>query len=163
MNLLVIRHGTAEDSAQGGDSQRSLTHEGKKEVKEVATGLREIVDSIDTIGASPYLRAQQTAEIVAKNFGDVSVKTVESLVPGSDLNELLGWIAGNASKNVVALVGHEPLLGMLVTWLMTGLQNSRVEMSKAGAALLEFDSRVAPGAARLHWLMTRHEIRRLAD
>ena len=163
MKLLVIRHGTAEDSAPGGDAQRSLTHEGKKEMKEVASGLRAVVDTIDVIGASPLVRAQQTAEIVAKGFGDAPIKTVNALVPGSDLSELLGWISEHASKKVVALVGHEPLLGTLVTWLMTGMENSRVEMTKAGAALLEFDSRVAAGSARLRCLLTRHELRRLAS
>ena len=162
MKLLVIRHGTAEDSAPGGDAKRSLTGEGKKEVKEVAAGLAEVFDSIDVIGASPYLRAQQTAEIIAGEFGNVGLETVDALVPGSELTDTLAWITGHRSKNVVCVVGHEPLLGVLVTWLMTGLQNSRVEMTKAGAALLEFDSRVAPGAARLHWLLTRRELRRLA-
>ena len=162
MKLLVIRHGAAEDSAPGGDAERSLTHEGKKEMKEIARGLAKLVDSIDIIGASPLLRAQQTAKIVAKEFNDVEIETVSALVPGSDLNDLLTWIAGHKSEDLVTVVGHEPLLGLLVTWLMTGAQSSRVEMTKGGAALLEFNSRVASGAASLHRLLTGHDLKRIA-
>lgn len=131
-------------------------------MKEAARGLRKIVDSIAVIGASPLLRAQQTAELVAKEFDDVSVDTVNALIPGSELDDVLKWIAEHKSRTVVAVVGHEPLLGLLVTWLMTSTQISRVEMTKGGAALLEFDARIAPGAARLHWLLTGHDLRRIA-
>ena len=162
MKLLIVRHGTAEESASGIDAERPLTHQGKKEIKEVAAGLKTLLDSIDVIGASPLVRARQTAEIIARKFGDPPIKTVYSLVPGSDLNELAAWIAEHDSKKVIALVGHEPLLGTLITWLMTATQASRVEMGKGTAALLEFDTQVRPGSARLHWLLTRRQLEALS-
>jgi len=162
MELLVIRHGTAEDiGPDGDDARRSLTKAGRDEMKEAAAGLRTLVDTIDVIGASPLVRAQQTAEIVAHAYEDVSVATVQSLVPGSDLSVLADWLARHASAKVVALVGHEPHLGLLVTWLMTGAGNSRVAFGKGGAAMLEFSSRVAPGSGTLQWLLTRSALRRL--
>jgi phosphohistidine phosphatase len=162
MQLLVIRHGTAEDVApDGDDSRRSLTKTGRDEMKEVAAGLRTLVDDIDVIGASPLLRAQQTAEIVAHAYRDLSVETVQSLTPGSDLSVLGDWLARQGSAKVVAVVGHEPHLGLLVTWFMTGAGNSRVALSKGGAALLEFSSRATAGSGLLQWLLTRHVLRRL--
>jgi len=164
MQLLVIRHGTAEDVApDGDDAHRSLTKSGRDEMKEVATGLRALVDSIDVIAASPLLRARQTAEIVAHAYGDLHVETVQSLTPGSDLSVLADWLARQASAKVVAVVGHEPHLGLLVTWFMTGAGNSRVVLSKGGAALLEFTSRAASGSGILEWLLDRHALRRLGE
>jgi hypothetical protein len=44
---------------------------------------------------------------------------------------------------------------------MTGGENSRVEMTKGGAAMLEFHSRVGAGAASLRWLLTGSQLRSL--
>ncbi len=166
MQLLVIRHGIAEEAetfaATGvDDSRRPLTKAGKRKMKEGAAGLREIVETLDVIGASPLLRAQQTAEIVAKAYGDLSVETVEALSPGSDPAGLIHWLGENASAEVVAIVGHEPHLGMLVTWLMSGTRDSRVAMSKGGAALVEFSLRATAGSGTLEWLLTGSQLRRI--
>lgn len=166
MQLLVIRHGIAEDAetfaATGqNDSLRPLTKAGKRKMKEVAAGLREIVDNVDVIAASPLLRAQQTAEIVADAYGDIAVSTVQALSPGSNPSALVAWLGKQGRAEVVAVVGHEPHLGMLVTWLMTEARESRVAMSKGGAALLEFTSRAAAGSGTLEWLLTGSQLRRI--
>jgi phosphohistidine phosphatase len=168
MQLLIIRHGIAEDAekfAASGedDSRRPLTKSGKRKMKEVAAGLLEFVESIDVIAASPLVRAQQTAEIVAEAYDDMTVDTVEALSPGSDPSDLIDWLGKHASAEVVAVVGHEPHLGMLVTWLMTERRESQVAMSKGGAALLEFDSRVAARSGTLQWLLTGSQLRRIGE
>lgn len=166
MQLLVIRHGIAEDAeafATTGkdDSLRPLTKVGKKKMKQAAAGLREIVDAIDVIGTSPLVRAEQTAKIVAKAYKDVAVNTVYALSPGSDPSDLLEWIGEHASAAVIAVVGHEPHLGTLVTWLMTEFGESRVAMGKGGAALLDFSSRVKARRGTLEWVLTQSHLRRI--
>ena len=168
MQLLVIRHGIAEEAEEFAatgmdDSRRPLTKSGKRKMKEVAAGLRENLQTLDVLGASPLLRAQQTAEIVAKAYGDLSVSTVQALSPGSNPSGLVDWLGEHASAEVVAVVGHEPHLGMLVTWLMTEARDSRVEMSKGGAALLEFTSRVTAGSGTLQWLLTGSQLRQIGQ
>jgi phosphohistidine phosphatase len=168
MQLLVIRHGIAEEAeafaATGmDDSRRPLTQAGKRKMKEIATGLRGLIDTLDVIGASPLVRALQTAEIVAEAYGDLPVSTVEALSPGSNPSGLVDWLNEHASAKVVAIVGHEPHLGMLVTWLMTGARDSRVAMSKGGAALLEFATRVTIQSGTLQWLLTGSQLRRLGQ
>lgn len=166
MQLLVIRHGIAEDAAEFAatgkdDSRRPLTKAGKRKMKESAAGLREIIETVDVIAASPLLRAQQTAEIVAGVYRDLPVSTVQALSPASALSGLADWLGEHASAKVVAIVGHEPHLGMLVTWFMTGAQDSRVAMSKGGAALLELPSRVTAGSGTMEWLLTGSQLRRI--
>lgn len=168
MKLLIIRHGIAEEAdtfaATGmDDSRRPLTKSGKRKMKEAAAGLREMVDTLDVIGSSPLVRAQQTAEIVAKAYDGVGIETVPALSPGSDPAGLVHWLGENAETEVVAVVGHEPHLGMLVTWLMTGAKESRVAMSKGGAALVEFDLRATAGSGTLEWLLTGSQLRRIGQ
>jgi phosphohistidine phosphatase len=162
MQLLIIRHGIAEEAAPGDDdSGRSLTSDGEKKMKSVAAGLQTIVETLDVIGASPLLRAQQTAKIVADAYGDLPIDTVDALSPGSEPSAIVDWLGQHASAKLVAIVGHEPHLGMLVTWFMTGAQNSRVELSKGGAALLEFSSRPSAASAILQWLLTGSQLRHI--
>ena len=88
MKLLVIRHGPAGDreawATEGRDDRlRPLTPDGKKEMRQVAKGLRTLIPGIDLIATSPLVRAAQTAEIVAKQYATESV-ALEALAPGHD-------------------------------------------------------------------------------
>src|SRR5439155_7346675 len=73
VKLLVIRHGLAGEASEFArtgmdDDQRPLTDEGKKKMRAGARGLHEIVQQIDWLVSSPLVRAQQTAEIIGREF-----------------------------------------------------------------------------------------------
>jgi phosphohistidine phosphatase len=166
MQLLVIRHAIAEDrdafaSSGRDDSERPLTPSGRDKMRRAAAGLRRIVPRIDLLGSSPYVRALQTAELVAAAYGIDEIKQVDALVPDAPLPRFMTWMQRKATVDVVAIVGHEPHLGELVTWLMSGLPESRVEMKKGGAALLEFSGQPGPGVGVLQWLMAPSQLREL--
>ena len=132
-------------------------------MKRVAAGLREIVDKIDVIGASPLLRAQQTAKIVAKAYDDPPIVTVEDLLPESDPPALMNWLRQHSTVDVVVIVGHQPNLGRVVTWLMSGVKGPRVDLSKGGTCLLEFSENVSAGNGTLEWLLTPSLLRQVGD
>ena len=166
MRLVVIRHAIAEDrdafAASGrDDSERPLTRDGRAKMRRSLAGLRDAVPQIDLLGTSPYVRARETAAIVAAGYGlaDDDVRLVEALVPDAPLAQFVSWIQHRARMKAVAIVGHEPHLGQLVTWLMTGLQESRVELKKGGACLLEFEGQPGPGSGMMKWLMTAGQLR----
>jgi phosphohistidine phosphatase len=166
MQLLVIRHAIAEDrdafaSSGRDDSERPLTAAGRDKMRRTATGLRSVVPKIDLLASSPYVRAKQTAEMVAEAYGLGDIKTVDALVPDAPLQQFLTWVQRKATVAVVAIVGHEPHLGELVTWLMSGLPESRVEMKKGGACLLEFQGQPGAGLGVMKWLMTPGQLREL--
>jgi phosphohistidine phosphatase len=167
MELLVIRHAIAEDKdefAKTGrpDTERPLTKRGRRVMAEVSEGLRREVKSIDVLAASPLVRAAQTAAIVAEEYGNLSVETVDALEPESAPPAFAKWLAARKRANVVAVVGHEPHLGMLVTWLMTGVSDSHVEIEKGGACLLDISGTPRAGCATLRWALTPRQLRRLA-
>lgn len=163
MKLLVIRHGAAMDQevfARTGksDDLRPLTAEGKAEMKKVALGLLAEVRTLDVLATSPLVRARQTADIVAAAYGVGPPTIVDALVPEAPLEGFEQWIAGFAEKKVVAIVGHEPHLSSLVTWLIAGRHESRLRLRKGGACLIEFDSAVRHDSGILSWLATPRQL-----
>jgi phosphohistidine phosphatase len=168
MQLLIIRHAIAEDKeafARTGrpDTERPLTKRGQKVMARVAKGLRRQVKSIDVLAASPLVRAAQTAAIVAKEYGEIAVDTVPALDPESAPAAFAAWLRTQRDAEVVAVVGHEPHLGMLVTWLMSGLRDSHVTLEKAGACLLEIEGQPGARSATLRWLLTPEVLIELAE
>jgi len=166
IRLLVIRHGDAGDRDEFAftgrpDSERPLTREGRVKMRRAAAGLKGIHSDLDLVATSPLVRATQTAEIVADIYGGVRLTTVEQLAPEHAPDDLLPWLRGHEPDTTIAVVGHEPHLGFLVGWLLTGRHESFVELKKGGAVLLEFDDPPAAGGATLLWALPPGHLRKL--
>ena len=166
MELLIVRHAIAEDrevfAATGReDGLRPLTAEGTRKMKRTARGLREVVPNIDLLISSPFTRANETAEILRREYDLDRVETARELEPGTALDDVATWL-GQLDQNVVAIVGHEPQLGCLVTYLVTSSERSGVELKKGGACLIEFDGKPRAGRGRLLWAIPPGILRDLA-
>jgi len=167
VKLLVIRHGPAGDREEWertgkDDGLRPLTPKGKKEVRKAAAGLVRLVPSLDFIATSPWIRAAQTAEIVNREYG-VDLEELEELTSDHRPEELRSWLEQQRKREVVAVVGHEPHLGFLVGYLLSGRSVSLVNLKKGGACILEIKDPSKPGSGCLEWLMTDRELRRLGE
>ena len=71
MNLYLLRHGIAVDPSKPGiarDAERPLLPKGKRRLRQIAEAMGALGISFDVILSSPYERAKQTAEIVAKSL-----------------------------------------------------------------------------------------------
>jgi phosphohistidine phosphatase len=168
MKLLVVRHGPAEDreafAATGQpDDLRPLTQRGRRRTKRAARGLDTLVVGIDVLASSPLTRARQTAELLGERLGGGEIVTLPELAPDAPADALVPWLEQQTAEGVVALVGHEPHLGFLVGWLLTGRHDSFVELRKGGACLLEFDGAVAAGDAMLVWALAPRHLRALGE
>lgn len=167
MRLLIIRHAIAEERdvwarTSSNDDDRPLTDEGRQKMVLNAKGLRRAIDTIDVLATSPLVRARQTAQIVADAFKLGRIETAKSLVPDSPPSEFVEWLDRHRDDKVVAAVGHEPHLGMLVTWLLTGVEESHVDLKKGAACLLELEGTPGPASARLCWSIAPSQLRDLA-
>jgi phosphohistidine phosphatase len=165
MELLVIRHGEAmekEEFAKTGksDDLRPLTSAGMEELKEIARALRETVKKIDLLATSPLVRAVQTAEIVGAAYDVPVSQTTTALSPDSEPEEFEKWAADFGDVKRIAVVGHEPHLTGLVSWLLTGEEDAIIKLKKGGVCLLEFDSCIKSGSGILNWLMTPGQLTR---
>lgn len=164
MNLLVIRHGIAEDRdewAETGepDERRPLTKKGRRRMRRVARGLHRIVPDLDLLATSPLTRAVQTAEIVGKRYGELAVVVVNDLQPERPFPALLEWLRRLDDVDVAAVVGHEPHLSGLVSWLIANNQSSLIELKKGAACMLNFPQQLDAGAARLVWSLSPAQLR----
>src|SRR5437870_5294631 len=87
MNLFLLRHGLAVERTLPGfklDSDRPLTPAGRRKIGRLATLLSRLDLRFDLILTSPYVRARQTAEIVAEALHlHKSLALSTSLTPSS--------------------------------------------------------------------------------
>jgi phosphohistidine phosphatase len=167
MNLLLIRHGIAEDRFEfarenGNDDERPLTEKGVARMRAGAEGLVRLVPALDVLASSPLTRARQTADIVQKVYGKPRPMIVDALYPGREPEEVADWLGFLPADATVAAVGHEPDLSELVGWLATGERHGFVEMKKGGACLLEIAGSPGACSARIEWLLTPRQLRLLA-
>jgi phosphohistidine phosphatase len=168
LQLIMIRHAIAEDReefARTGepDDKRPLTKGGIRRMERIVVGLKQIVPKIDVVATSPLTRATQTADIIGNAFRVSGAEVIPALLPGAKPEDFASWARNYTRKGVVAAIGHEPYLGSLVTWLIGGKGESRVELKKGGACLIEFDDAVGPGLATMCWLATPRMLRRLGS
>jgi phosphohistidine phosphatase len=167
MQLLLIRHAIAEeqeDFAKTGkdDRLRPLTDEGRKKMKQAARGLKGLVAEIDLLATSPLTRAAQTGAILDSVYGGLKEVEIEELSPETTPEDFLLWLR-KQKKDVVAAVGHEPSLSLILSWLLTGNERRLFAFRKGGACLLEFPNEPAAGTATLLWALTPAQLRGLAD
>lgn len=134
MKLWILRHGEAEAHAPS-DAERNLTEHGRGEVLRSAAHL--IGQPISAIIASPYVRAQQTAQLVRDALGFVpDIRTVPWLTPEGNPLRVLEKL--DTDDNVL-LVSHQPLVGNLISFLQHGHQRQPEPMHTASLAELEGD------------------------
>jgi phosphohistidine phosphatase len=167
VKILIIRHGPAGnreewERAERDDRLRPLTPKGKKEIRRAAAGLIRLVPALNLLATSPLTRAAQTAEIVGKEYG-CEIEEVEQLTPDHRPEDLIPWLQEQSRYEAVGLVGHEPHLGLLIGYLLTGKSVSFVDLKKGGVCLLEMADPSKPGTAVVEWLLTDRELRRLDE
>jgi phosphohistidine phosphatase len=158
--LLIIRHADAADreafALKGKpDSQRPLTREGVRKMREVARGLKRIAAPVDLLVSSPLIRARQTADIVAKAFGKVRRARCVELAPDAPPESTAAWLRARR-EGTIAIVGHEPHLSLLIAHYCA-VEAPFTSLKKGGACMIEIRGRVAS----LEWLMQPGQLREL--
>lgn len=118
MQLYIMRHGEAQEIASN-DEQRSLNERGCEEVINVAGLLSQ--EAFDLVLVSPYVRAQQTAQLIIKNNKlTAAVETLDLITPfGSPekIHNFLDALLIEHNYQKVLLVSHMPLISLLLAEL----------------------------------------------
>ncbi|WP_020166392.1 MULTISPECIES: phosphohistidine phosphatase SixA [Methylotenera] len=148
-NIIVWRHAEAEpaDFELGeNDDARQLTHKGQSQAKRMARWLKQHLPDETRMICSPAVRALQTAEAL-----DDKIQLHDALKPSASLADVLAVLIQlqhqkNPPKNVL-IVGHQPWMGQLVSYLFEQAEAS------AGRANRENNTSIKKGAVwwlRLH-------------
>lgn len=158
MELLVIRHAIAVPGSMIlADAERPLTPQGRARFTQAVMGLQRLGVRCDRLYHSPWLRAVETAALLEPVLAGEVVCSPALARPPSQA--LLEAIVGER----VALVGHQPWVGELVTWLTTGTPPDGREFAfkRGGVAWLE--GRPKPGRMVLRAFLPPKVLRALGE
>src|SRR4051812_6503628 len=117
MKVFLIRHAIAHERNRArwpDDALRPLTPAGRRKFVKAARGLAVVLPKSAALLTSPFVRARDTADILAKSLGHRTVTECEELASGEPAHEVFALLSARKQKAVI-LVGHEPNLGILLS------------------------------------------------
>lgn len=166
MNLFLLRHGLAVEPGTAGyskDADRPLTPKGERKLWRAAKTMKALDLSFDLILSSPYLRARQTAAILAQALDAKDrLELSGSLAPGNPTRKIIECLHRLPMPDNVLLVGHEPGLSQLISLLVAGDSGLSVLMKKGGLCKLSAESLKPGRCATLQWLLTPKQMALMA-
>lgn len=138
MELILLRHGKAEDNQPQGDRARALVEKGRKQSRRAGQILKSLGLAPEIVLTSPLVRARQTAEEFCR-AAEIPGPVVQSwLACGCSPETALAELAAFHDFNRVAIVGHEPDLSRIIQWCI-GAYGAAIHMKKGALACLRID------------------------
>ena len=113
MDLILWRHAEAVEDAES-DLARPLTSKGERQAQRMAEWLNQRIAHSTRILVSPALRCQQTAKALGRKF-----KTANELAPDGNGEGLLKAARWPDASEPVLVIGHQPTLGLVASYLLT--------------------------------------------
>lgn len=114
MDLILWRHAEAVEWREGEpDRDRALTPKGERQAQRMADWLNQRLAETTRVLVSPALRCQQTAQALDRKF-----KTLEELSPEASGEALLKAARWPDAGAPVLLVGHQPTLGLVASYVL---------------------------------------------
>ena len=148
-SVLIMRHGEAAPGFP--DHARPLTPRGEREADTMARWLASRVEqgelALPMLYASPYVRAQQTAQRISDALG-APLNTLSFITPEDPPSDVSEWLLTHRDDAPIMLVSHMPLVGDLAGLLVEGTPRQGVGFPTAAIAELEADVWAA-GCAQL--------------
>ena len=138
MKLYLAQHGSAVPTED--DPGRPLGEQGGQDVRSMASRLGDAGIQVTRVWHSGKLRAEQTAEILAKRI--LSGRKVEC-IKGLGPNDPVAEFASDADvwDEDMLVVGHLPFMSRLVSLLMVGdAEHELVRFSPGSVVCLERDA-----------------------
>jgi len=116
MDLILWRHAEAFELRElTDDLDRALTPKGERHAQRMADWLNRQLPAGTRVLVSPARRAQQTAAAL-----DRRTKTVPAVAPDGTVEGLLAAARWPDAREPVLVVGHQPTLGLVAGYLLSG-------------------------------------------
>lgn len=114
MDLILWRHAEAFEMREVEDDlDRALTPKGERQAQRMADWLNQRLAHSTRILVSPAQRCQQTAKALGRKF-----KTLKELAPDGNGEALLKAARWPDASEPVLIVGHQPTLGFVASFLL---------------------------------------------
>lgn len=140
--LLLIRHAkSSRDDLGCPDRDRPLNGRGKSEAPAMGKRLACLGICPERILVSPAKRARQTAARIAAAL-DIGKKRLEEweILYSGTIDDILGWLRWLPDRtHLVALIGHQPMLGELLH-VLTGRSPAELPTCAGFHLVLDIDS-----------------------
>jgi phosphohistidine phosphatase len=162
-SLYFVRHGIAADpsSAFPDDAARPLTDEGTARLRVQFKALSRLDVEIEHVLTSPLVRAMQTAALLRESLTPMpAVVVVDALSPGGRFDALMAELAKLPCVRGVALVGHEPSIGMAAARLL-GARDA-IRFKKGAVCRIDVATLPPAGSGQLQWFLPPRVLRGLA-
>jgi len=118
IQLILLRHGEAGYNAHS-DFERSLSFRGREQLNSQFQHWQSMLEGVDKVLCSPYLRTRQTAELAMGFCPQAYLAEDDRLVPEGDVTAANAAIEANWSERLL-VVTHQPLIGYLVSYYRHG-------------------------------------------
>jgi len=153
MRIYLLRHGIAEDGIGKRDSERALTDEGKRKLRDLLNLAKHAGVEPSLVMSSPYRRAVETARIAIDVLGyQGPLVESTSLTPDSSPQSAWSDLRIHSSEDSVLLVGHEPLFSALSAFLL-GYPSLSIDFKKGALLCLDLHSVRPQPAGLLKWFI----------
>ena len=163
MTLYVIRHAHAGQSNHDDpdDYLRPLSRKGQKQAETLARAFPALDLRFDRLFSSPYTRAAETAAPLTPHVRSGRLELLAELI-GDDYARLLETLRDTLKRGdtTVGLVGHEPYLGGLVSYLLSG-DAERVKTRFRKGMMVRLGGTLKPERMELHSALTSALLKQL--
>lgn len=130
MKLYLMQHGEA--CAKELDPERPLAKQGQDDVERVATFLKQAGIQVERVIHSGKLRAQQTAENLARSIASgIEVESSDMINP-NDNPKAFDWQSESWNRDTL-IVGHLPFMSRLVSHLIINDEDKPVAAYQPGS------------------------------
>lgn len=157
MKVTILRHGEAGDAAS--DRKRQLTVRGNDDIRNASESFAQACRQLQIgtphlIAHSPWLRTQQTADIMAAGLPLAERKELESLRSESSVSGVEKCLdalhqADNEDQHIL-LVSHQPLVSSVVQYFL-GQQNPVPALSPGSLVSFELAAVSRQSGELLFW------------
>ena len=130
MKLYLVQHGEAVSKQE--DPERPLSEQGRQDVQAMARFIRHAGIKVARVWHSGKRRAEQTAEVLAK---DALLKGKAEVVEGINPNDPVSEFIADADvwEEDTLITGHLPFMSRLVSLLISGNTESEVVQYQPGS------------------------------
>ena len=132
-------------------------------MRKIAKGMRAMGLSFEHVFSSPFTRAKGTAEIAIGILQpDHAIEYTEQLQPEGDKEVFIGQsLTTCGEEDRVLIVGHEPYLSGLISFLVCGDDSLEMNFKKGGLCKLSISSLRVGKCATMEWLLTPDQLKDL--
>lgn len=158
--LILMRHAKADDQFLGTDLLRPLTQEGKVIQTRMAHYMKSKGLHVDTILYSPYVRSQESAQIIKEVFEKAELIQERAIGIAFDSYTILNHLKSLKNENIL-LMGHEPTLALFATSLLKVPKVAHFD--KSSYMIIDFESDYEFGQGQFVGMLTAAQVHDLSN